>query len=364
MRKTIGACAAMAGLLVQCSSPEPSDASASGSTAASQPSQASVPARPPRPQLCDEPGRPAEGPRLFLSASLPFTYSFPRDPRDWMRGQYAPESVEAALKLHYDYSAIGSAALRQWLEGDRSGLRASFERSLDVAQRVQEAGLQPVAVERRGSDDGYELGFQSRFLPLQLAYFILVLDQDYSAFESRMDRVAAARWAPDLRSSEFRRAEAPERPPIFAVRNEDAVRAIAVHRLLQGKDSEAEKAMLFVLETRAVEHRGDRFMPHEPGEIVAAARRPDASFRGLTAKAASDAAEPGCSDLFFFNAEWLDMRSRVAIAKGRRAAAKAVALESSALRKTVPPALLGERTLAALTDIERRITRFYAGETR
>ena len=58
------------------------------------------------------------------------------------------------------------------------------------------------------------------------------------------------------------------------------------------------------------------------------------------------------------------MRSRAAIAKGRRQSATAVAREGAAVAKAIPATLLGAQTLAALKDIERRIARFLAGETR
>ena len=283
---TVGAWAVMAGLLVQCSGGDHLNESETAPVIVLE--KPGGEAGPPKPgtQLCDEPGRPAaelEGARLFLSESLPHVYRLGDDARSRLRSRYARDDVEAALKMHRDYDSVAEPALRQWLDRDAAGLRASFRLALPMAEQIYGTRLEPAPPERRGAPSGYEIEFESRYLPLQLAYLILALDQDYSAFETRIELISAARWSPDLQSSDFRRTEAAHRPPHFAVRNEDSVRALAMHRLLKGQESEAEKAMLFVLETRLVEYRRHRFTPYEAGELLVAARASDASFRKFAA---------------------------------------------------------------------------------
>ena len=357
MRNHVAAAwAAMAALLVQCSGPEQSNAAASGASAQSAPVREIAEAPRLRTQLCDEPRFPPTGlagPALFLSGVVPPFYGFPDDPADYVRSMYAPGSVAVALQLHKDHIALAKASLSQYLKRDGAGLRETFKQSILVAANVFSAQPDLVPAARRGRADGYGLEYQAPLFPLHVAYLILAIDRDYAAFEQRFERVLAARSTPDLRNTEWRRAEAPHRPPSFAVRDLGAVRAVAMYRLLRGDEDEAEKAMLFVLETRAVQNRGDRFMPYRADELIATTRAPSTTFRDLVAK--PDQApnpEPGCSDLYFFYTEWLDMRSRAAIAKKRRHAASAVAAESAALTKAVAPALLGAHVRAAQSDID------------
>lgn len=296
------------------------------------------------------------------------------------RNKYLSDDISES-KLSVEYSRIAIPKIVEFYKreddiscGKNSGLlKNSFEESLSLMEEISifsrndEIYLDhPLRRDVSGVPNKYVSHIEVlravvRSDTFTIAYMMLVLDEDYEAFEKRISRILLA----NEKHSLFFRDKVSSAPGVVGKQDVPLVsskplaiyRSLTLYHLLRGEYAQAEAIFIRLIDIDAANRQHASFAPYSHEELAKIAGTENMGMDKLIYGRGFDAAEVDRpSELIAFYIEWLDLSSRTASHIQDRQRLQKLRSDVARFEHAVPDALIADDYAHdPLRAIKRRI---------